>query len=449
MKKLILIICFSFFFNSFAQDHYSGINTSQKVGILKANINPAELSNLDSKYEISFFSTSVTASNNIISFSDIKNGEDIANLLFNGEQPVNMRIDTEILGPGFAMKKNKWAWAISTKAYAKTNLVDVNPQLANGINLGLDNLTTGSTTISSDYNQRANGTSWGELGFSLSRILTENEKHKFNAGATVKLLFPGSYTNMGLDQFQGTINTVGNEAYLNNTQANLNIAYSQNLEDSFSSFKDYSEAFFGQLNGFSADFGVNYRLKDNDSYKVNTGISIRNIGNMTFNNPENSTTNYKLKIEPTAENPNGLAVTQFLNATNIQDIETILLNNGYLQEIKSNKDFKVKMPTVITFYTDVKLYSKFFMSLYTQQKIGNDSENTQITTQNVISITPRFSLKNFEIYSAWANNEISGTTGGLGFIIYGFYMGSSSILTALASDPKQGDFYLGYRLALK
>jgi hypothetical protein len=89
------------------------------------------------------------------------------------------------------------------------------------------------------------------------------------------------------------------------------------------------------------------------------------------------------------------------------------------------------------------------MTLYTQQKLGNDNKDNQITTQNVVSVIPRFSLDNFEVYSAWSANEISGTTGGLGFRIYGFYLGSSSIVTALVSDTKQADFYMGFRFGLK
>jgi hypothetical protein len=52
-------------------------------------------------------------------------------------------------------------------------------------------------------------------------------------------------------------------------------------------------------------------------------------------------------------------------------------------------------------------------------KLNSDSQNDQITTQNVVSVTPRFSLENYELYS-WSNNEISGITGGFGFRVYGF-----------------------------
>lgn len=448
MKKTLPLFFSLFSLAVAAQDHFSGIKNSNGVGILSSTLNPAELSNLSSKYDINIFSLSVNASNNKIGFNDIINSNNIEDLLFQGEEPVNMRIDAEIFGPGFAMKMNKWAIGITTKANAKLNLIDIDPKLGESINngtLGLMNVIA----IDNEYNQRLNGTSWGELGLSVARNLFENENHKFNAGATLKLLFPGSYTNFGADKFHGRIDNILNEAYLNNTNASLNIAYSGSLTESFNDFNDYSKSLFGKLNGFAADFGFNYQLKDKDNYKINTGVSVKNIGGMTFKDAGNSSTNYSLNIPAgTITNP-GLNLNDFQNVDNLKDAETILLDSGYLTKKESKSDIKVKLPTVVSAYVDVKIVPTFFVSLYAQQKLNADTDNDQITTQNVISLTPRFSLKNFELYSPWAKNEISGTTGGFGFRVYGFYLGSSSIVTALASDTKQADVYLGYRLRLK
>lgn len=447
MRNLLMLSCSLLFLNVSAQDHFSGINTSRRVGILNAGINPAELSNLDSKYEVNVFSISVNAANNKVGFDDLINSDNLEDLIFTGDEPVNMRVDAELYGPGFAMKMDKWAFGFTTKAYAKLNLVDVDSKLGEAINTGtLGSVIGGSTTISNNENQRLNGTTWGEVGFSAARNLFENEKHKFNAGATLKLLFPGSYANFGADKFQGTINTSIAGAYLNDTQANLNIAYSGNLADSFTNFDNYSESLFGKLNGFAVDFGVNYQWKDIDNYKVNAGLSIRNIGGMTFKDRNNSSANYLLDIPA---NESGINLNQFQNVNSLQEVETILQNSGYLSTTKSNKDFKVKLPTVFSAYADIKVVSRFFVSIYTQQKVGDDNKDDQVTTQNVFSVTPRFSLKNYEVYSSWASNEISGTTGGFGFRIYGFYLGSSSILTALTSDTKQADLYIGYRVGLK
>jgi hypothetical protein len=39
----------------------------------------------------------------------------------------------------------------------------------------------------------------GEIGFSAARNLFEKRQNKFSVGTSLKLLFPGSYTNFGAD----------------------------------------------------------------------------------------------------------------------------------------------------------------------------------------------------------------------------------------------------------
>ena len=46
MKKLIVPVFMLFSICLFAQEHFSGIGTSKRIGILNANFNPAELANL-------------------------------------------------------------------------------------------------------------------------------------------------------------------------------------------------------------------------------------------------------------------------------------------------------------------------------------------------------------------------------------------------------------------
>ena len=57
----------------YSQDHFSGITTSKRVGILNIGLNPSELANLNNHFEIQFFSTSLNTSNNKIGFKDIIN----------------------------------------------------------------------------------------------------------------------------------------------------------------------------------------------------------------------------------------------------------------------------------------------------------------------------------------------------------------------------------------
>lgn len=447
MKKALLILSLSMLNISVAQEHFSGINVSRRVGLLNSSFNPAELTNLSNTYEVNVFNSSVNVSNNKISFNDIvSSDENFEDLIFEGNEPANMRLDALLNGPAFAMKYKKWAFGISTSAVVKANIIDVDVNLGDALTNSGINAILGTTSVNSNFNQKINAATWGEIGLSLARDLFESDKYKFSAGANVRLLFPSAFTNFAADKFKGTIvNTPGNHS-LTDTQANLNIAYSGPIADGFTDANNFNEFFSSGLNGYAVDLGVNFKIKteDNNSkdYKFNSGLSIRNIGSMTFKGDNNVSNNYNLSIS----NTEFLDLTQFENVDNVRDIEQILLNSGYLTKTSDESDFTIKLPTLFTAYADLKLTNRFYISAFTQQKIVDDSDNDFSTAQNSITLTPRFSGKNYEIYVPLSDNEISGFTGGFGFRLGGFFMGSGSILTAVLNDTKQADVYLGFRI---
>lgn len=452
MKTNLTIFALFLAITAFSQEHFAGLANSSRIGIITADINPAELNNLGNKFEVNAFGASVNIANNKISFKDLtKSSDELNKQLFSGTEPVNLRVNAAILGPSFAYKMDKWAFAITSKANIKFDLIDVDTKLADGLSNGSLGSLVGSSSLSSSYNQRLNGISYGEIGLSLSRTILNSDKQKFNVGATLKLLFPGSYTNLGLDKFSGTISNSGGQVYLNNTVANLNLTYSGNLSNGFSNFSDYSKSVFGGLNGYAVDLGVNYQIKDEvdsknkNKYKFNFGAAVRNIGSMTFKDDSNYNKNYALKIQSTTANPLGLNLNQFENVNNVNDIEAILVSKGYLTIQNSSKDFKVKLPTLFSAYADVKIISKVFVSGYIQQKLTSDGNNDQISNPNVFTLTPRYNTGFFEAFLPVSNSSVSGVSTGFGFRLAGFYLGSGSALSALINNSKQADFYVGYR----
>ena len=419
-----------------SQEHFSGISTSNRVGILNSNINPAELPNLSKKFEVNIYGMSFNVANNKIGFSDFSSDTNLETLLFTGTDPVNARINTEIMGPGFAMKWNKWGFAFTTKAHAMFDMVNVDPTIGNAITN--DNLVLNTTLLNNSGNQKLSGTSYGEIGLSAGRTIYEKDNHKFSVGITLKILFPGSYSNFGLSKLDGTIVQSAGNAYLTtNSPASLNIAYSGNLAESFSNFDDYSKSIFGGLNGFSGDIGLNYQYKS----VLNLGLSLRNLGSMTFKDDNNYSTNYVF----TTQGNSPLDLSLFNDIDNLSDVEQILIDGGYLSKNPEKKDFSVKLPTTINAYADVKIIPKFYVTAFLQQKTNKDEANEQITASNIFSITPRVNLGFFEGYIPLTFHEISGTNVGIGFRLGGFYLGTSSMITALINDSKQGDVYMGFR----
>ena len=451
MKKLFLCAVLSVNLFSFSQEHFAGLSTSSRIGIIGADLNPAELANMHHKFEINGFGTSINVSNNKISVKDLSSNTNLERKLFSGSEPVNLSFNAVILGPGFAIKIQKWAFAITSKSIMKFDLIDIDTKLGDAISNGTLNSLAGANAIASTKNQRLNGIAYSEIGLSAARTIFSSSNQKISAGASVKLLFPGSYANLGLDKFNGTVTNTGGQVYLNNTTANLNIAYSGNLANGFSNISDYTNSIFGSLNGYAVDLGINYQLKgDADSknnYKVNFGMALKNMGSMTFKNDSNVNTNYNLEIRSTVANPFGLNLNQFENVDNLQEIETILKNKGYLTVVDSKSQIKIKLPALFSAYADVKIIPKLFVSGYIQQKLSNDSNNDQIANPNIFTITPRVNLGFFEAFIPFTNSSISGFNTGFGFRLGGFYLGSGSAITAIATNSKQIDAYIGFRTA--
>ncbi len=449
MKKITLLLAL-LPAAALAQQHFSGIGTSSRTSFYNAAVNPAELANISTRFEANVIGLSINASSNKAKFSDLISGKDLEDRLFEGDDPTDLRIDAEVAGPALSYKTGNWVFGFSTRAYGKLDLVDVDANIGDAITRAGVNSIAGSTTISNDYNQRLNGTTWGEVGLSAATALYENESHRLTAGATFKLLFPGSYANFGADSFSGTINNTLGNATLTNTQANLNIAYSGNLGEDFTDFGDYARSMFGKLNGVAADIGIAYRWKDAMEpdprrYRLKGGLSVRNIGSMKFSSTNNASTNYALSIQ----GAESLNLNQFQDVTSLEQVESMLLASGYLDRTENQKmDFKVKLPTVFQAYADIRLVPDLFVTLYTQQKLSDGSENDQINTENIISVTPRYLISQVELFTPLASNEIAGFTAGLGIRAYGFFAGSSSVLSALINDSRQADAFIGYCFSL-
>jgi hypothetical protein len=444
--SLVLLFSFS---SVFSQEHFLGITTSSRGGLLNSYNNPAELSNMNMKFDVNLFNTSVNFSNNKLTFNDLLNGSNLENKFFSGTEAANVRLDALVIGPGVAFKNGNWTYAISTLANIKANIINVDTKLGDAIQNGSLSNFISQTTLSSIENQRINAATWGEIDLSLSRKLIDLARHQINAGATVKLLFPSAYANFSASNLQGTIRNNLGDIELANASAQVNLAYSGFLGNDFNNTSNYANFFNQGINGVAFDIGGTYRYKEADSnkYIVSAGLAIKNIGSMSYKDDTNTSIDYNLNVGnfPT------LDLNQFESATSLTEIETILSqpqNAQFFQKTKTTEAFKVKLPTTINAYADFKLTSKFYATASINQKVSDDSESNITTAQNTYSIIARFVFRQFEMYAPQTSNEISGFTSGFGFKIYGFYLGSSSIVTAALNNSKQADIYLGFRFGI-
>lgn len=435
-----------------AQEHFAGINTSKRTGILNASVNPAELINIANDMEVHVFAISANMANNKIGFNDLVKSNNFEDQVFQGNTPTSFRAEFDILGPSFAMKIDKWAFAITTAGKTRANITDINTALGRAVinSNNLDNIEL-ATGVLANHTQKATATSWGEIALNAAREIYNDGTHAFSGGIALKLLFPGSYGKMRASDFRGTLLENEGTIALTDAYSNVSFAYSGSLADDFNDTGNFTNYYGNGVNGLAADLGINYRWKDEGSdntgnYKINAGLSFKNLGSMKFKDSNNESNSYLVNV------PNGqyLDLQQFQGASSIKEIEAILQRSGYAAITKSSTDFIVKLPATLNLYADFKVYQNWYITGYTQQKLRQDSDDSQIASQNIVTITPRYSAEKYEVYLPLSDNETSGFTAGIGFRYAGFFIGSGSFITAVFnnSDTHQADGYIGYRFSL-
>lgn len=446
MKRLFLLSIALSFFSSYAQEHFNSTSTSTRGGVINVLQNPAELGQLPMKADINLFSTSFAVSGNKVGLDDLFHNDYFDEVLLAGSEPVNLKVNALIVGPSAAFRVGGWGFAIISKAHIQANVINADPVLARALtNSDVDELIV--TPVNFSENQRLNATSWGEISLGVGHKLFENDKHRFNGGASLNLLFPGSYANIGVSALEGTITNNAGDMRLNNATGSLNFAYSGPLGENFESTDSYSKNIFGGLRGFSADIGMDYRLKLDDGYRLKAGFAVKNLGSMRFKSDNNYETNYSLSIQD--PNPNGgLDLNQFEDVESVEQAEQILLQSGYLdRDEPTRSDFKIGLPTLLNLYADVRIVRRFHTTLFLQQKLQKDTANDQIASQNIFTLTPRFTTSFFEACLPVSFSEYSNTSVGLGLRAGGFFLGSSSLFTALGNG-KALDLQLGFRFAI-
>jgi hypothetical protein len=278
----------------------------------------------------------------------------------------------------------------------------------------------------------------------------DNKNHQISAGLAISLLFPASYANIGLDKFSGTIeyNPSPPQANLVNTTTKLNLAYTSNFAKSFNNVSDFTSAIWGEFGGVSLDFGLTYQyLNDKKVPLFQAGMSIKNVGSLTYQAKKISSVDYSVTIPaPTAAKP-GFNLLNLASITSLTQLEGLLLSSGYMtKDSQSNTDVQIKLPTTLQAYASLRVFNRLNLDANAQYNVRQGTGNKEITSPNTITLIPRFQTKYFEIYSPWSTHEITGINGGLGIRIAGFYLGSGSVITALQNNSKQMDVYTGYQI---
>lgn len=450
MKKLLSAAILLLSIVSVKSQSYTGFLTDNYSGVHSVISNPANIVDSRFKTDINLIGSSVYAGNDYygVRFSDIFDDdyeiENDAKTFPTDDNNIVGNVD--ILGPSFMLNINeKNAIAVFTRARVFYTINEVSGRTIESIINGFD----GSEIFTvNEGDILASTHAWGELGISYARILMNKEQHFLKGGVTVKYLqglgnayAAGKNINLSYDSLNslplGVVTTQGEIAY----------GYSENLKDDLDEIEVVNGA-----SGIGFDLGFTYEWrpdhkkytatdskgnlytpKDLNKYKLKFGLSLTDIGSISYDNG----------VEERYDITNTLDENTFESIDDINELEDFytVLNPG-------NAD-KPVLPTALHVNVDWSINQKFYLNLNTDISLTQKNKVNTNRIANIISLTPRFETKWFSFYSPLSIAQHSGFQWGAGFRAGPLYVGSGSIVSVLIdSETKAADVYAGLKIPI-
>lgn len=438
---------------TFAQQPYSGVNSSIYGSIYNNISNPAEMMNRNNKFGIHLFSIDGNLSNNKIGYS-LNLKKDYENFTSNDkstpntllQNDINQTVNTDILGPAAFLKIGKntaigFNTRMRTMAYA--NEIDAKI-IQNFISDFTPNSLINYPEIDvKNMNLRAN--SFNEIGVSVARNIVKTKKHTLNIGATAKYVMGAFSSRVGFNNFTGNIN-------IEETNGDLILVTQGSGEfiTEYSGIADINQKLsIGNLFGNSTstiafDLGAVYEFRKdycedckNSTYDAKISFSITDIGSLKYKASINSfryflnTDNKEIRI-------------------NLSDLKNSLESypNLISSENLEGRSFSSALPTMMQWGADVRVWRRFYINLSSRLNITKNQQSIYNSFYlNTLTITPKIEKKHWGAYVPITNVANMGSTIGAVFRYGPLVVGSNSIFSNLPSkNAKNLNLFLGFNI---
>ncbi|WP_062055342.1 DUF5723 family protein [Aquimarina longa] len=453
MRKILSIALLLLCVISAKSQSYIGFLTDNYSGVNSVINNPANSVDSRFKVDINLLGASSFIGNDYygVKFNDIfDNKYEIEKDAKTFPKNKNNALgNTDILGPSIMFNINKKnAIAIYTRARAFYRLNSINGQtyenIINDFNLKQDFIVNEGDVFASAH-------AWAELGVSYSRVIINKKQHFIKGGITLKYLqglgnayatgknltidYDADGTELPSNVRVGSVQTTGEVTY----------GYSENLEGNKDDIKVVNGATgIGADLGFIYEWrpkyseytsvdskGVAYSPKDINKYKIKLGVSITDIGSISYDNG----------TEKRYDITNTLDQNTFQNIDDLDDLDLLY------RVIDRENSNKAVLPTALHVNTDWNINQKFYLNLNTDLSLTAKNKINRSKIANTLSLTPRFETKWFSFYSPLSIIQHTGFQWGAGLRVGPLYIGSGSIVSVLINNEIKGaDVYAGLKI---
>ena len=438
MKRTLLLLCFlgSFFYAR--SQSYFGFRDDNYAGIQGALFNPSVI--VDSKYkaDVTIFSASSTAQNDLygVNFAEVLDGNyDLqADASKNIKSNNRGNFNVDILGPSFMMNITpKHSVALFSRLRSVTNIIDVNGELVDEVNKEIA-ISKGFMVSGGSPNAVTN--SWAEIGASYATILLDDDYHFIKGGITLKYLMAGvnGYINgndLSVAFNKNEVDPALSQYYSTGT---LRTSASYDYENGQDPDFDATSAGVGIDLGFTYEYRTNCHTCVGNRYKYKAAISVTDIGKL----------NYKNAIENTYDLTG--AVTQD-DVDSADDIFEFFDAN--YTKTATRKGMKANLPTALHTNFDWNINNMFYLNLSSDFSLVDAKKINATAIANSVTFTPRYETRQFSFYLPVTYMQYSGTQVGTGFRAGPIFVGSGSLISNLFSNTSKAcNLYVGLKLPI-
>ncbi|WP_207496311.1 DUF5723 family protein [Aridibaculum aurantiacum] len=452
MKKIVFLSALALAtFVAGAQD-FPGFRVGNYTGVNGVFFNPANIADSRYRFDINLFSVSTMVGQNQAAFklSDINtfDSDKLSDNLFSGgEGNVNALVSANVQGPSFMFNLNKKSTiAVTTRARAMVNVVDINGKLLQNIMNDLNANATLPYSINSNDNMRVALNGWSEIGASYARVISEKGPHFLKGGVTLKYLGGAGNGFINVANLKSTINQDAlGDVYLNNTTGQIAVGFGgKNL-----SGLEASNLLAMESSGFGADLGFVYEYRpasagnDANKYKFKVGVALMDLGSVRYKKDMDRSGAYNLDITGSER--------FYLREIENEDLENynrfFRSRPQFFTPSASNSEtsYSVSLPSTLNVDVDYHINKGFYVSASGLISLMNKSKVENPMYYSSFAVTPRVEGRIFGVYLPISYNQLTNLNAGLSLRMGPVFIGSGSIVSLLVGESKQADVHIGVR----
>ena len=365
----------------------------------------------------------------------------------------------------------KIAIGFGAKIRSITNIDNIDPKLAYLAEQELEDEDFWNTEINEEL-INVNNMTWAEYGFNYSQIIKEEGEHFLKAGANLKYLAGYAAAYMFSNNFRYDLYNDDTTQFLS---GDFGYGYSESIGELADENIDQS-GMFGtpkpSARGFGLDLGVVYEwrpeykdykydmdgemnlwARDQNKYKVRVGLSLTDLGGMSFKKGG-------LSRDFSVQTSNLFDLNTFETADDLVGVDGIIDSligqstaAGNTEWTAGEKDvessFFMRTPSAFSFQVDYHIWKSFYVNATGIFNIISRNRDAKVRVPNQFSVTPSFDFAWLGVHLPISMNSYSGFKAGVATRLGPLTMGVTDFRALFAAGNVRGvEFFAGVHVPI-